>query len=120
MRELVLYQCVTPYDILRNPSNYFVDEFSGQDRLVQDKPEIQTVEQIMNPDPITTTKDKTLVQAIRHMKQTKVDTLLVVNEEQVLEGFIDVAVIDQKRKKTTLVAEAFETEMFTVDRKSVV
>jgi len=48
------------------------------------------------------------------MKQTKVDTLLVVNEEQVLEGFIDVAVIDQKRKKTTLVAEAFETEMFTV------
>src|SRR5690625_6169958 len=68
----------------------------------------------MNPDPITTTKNKTLVQAIRHMKQTKVATLLVVNEEQVLEGFIDVAVIDQKRKKTTLVAEAFETEMFTV------
>ncbi|HLS60136.1 MAG TPA: betaine/proline/choline family ABC transporter ATP-binding protein [Virgibacillus sp.] len=114
LRDGELVQCDTPDEILRNPANDFVEEFVGKDRLVQAKPDIQTVEQIMNPNPITTTKDKTLVQAIQHMKQTKVDTLLVVNEEHVLEGFIDVAVIDQKRKKTTLVADAFETKMLTV------
>lgn len=49
MRDGELVQCDTPDEILRNPANEFVEEFIGRDRLVQARPNIQTVEQIMNP-----------------------------------------------------------------------
>lgn len=114
MKDGQLVQCDTPDEILRNPANEFVEEFIGKDRLVQARPNIQTVEQIMNLNPVSITKDRSLSEAIQLMKQTRVDTLLVVDEQNVLEGFIDVEMIDQKRKKTSLVADAFETEMFTV------
>ncbi|MBS4210433.1 betaine/proline/choline family ABC transporter ATP-binding protein [Bacillus sp. FJAT-50079] len=120
LRDGELVQCDTPDEILRNPANDFVEEFIGKDRLVQARPNIQTVEQVMNPNAISITKDRSLSEAIQLMKQTRVDTLLVVDEDHVLEGFIDVEMIDQKRKKTSLVADAFETEMFTVTEGTLV
>lgn len=114
LREGKLVQCDTPDEILRNPANDFVEEFIGKDRLVQPKPSIQTVEQIMNLNPITITKDRSLTDAIQLMREKRVDTLLVVNEQHVLEGMIDVEMIDQKRKKMSMVSDAFETEIFTV------
>ncbi|VEF47927.1 glycine betaine/carnitine/choline/choline sulfate ABC transporter ATP-binding protein [Bacillus freudenreichii] len=120
LRDGELVQCDTPDEILRNPANEFVEEFIGKDRLVQARPNIQTVEQIMNPNPITITKDRSLSEAIQLMKETRVDTLLVVNEQNILEGFIDVEMIDQKRKKKSLVADAYETEMFTVTEGTLI
>ncbi|KXH78570.1 betaine/proline/choline family ABC transporter ATP-binding protein [Sporosarcina sp. HYO08] len=120
LRDGELVQCATPDEILRHPANEFVEEFIGKEKLVQTKPTIQTVEQIINPNPITITKDRTLSEAIQLMKQSRVDSLLVVNEQRVLEGFIDVEMIDQKRKKSTLVAEAFESEMLTVAEGTLV
>lgn len=120
MRDGELVQCDTPEEILRNPANEFVEEFIGRDRLVQARPHIRSVEQIMTRGAKTITKDKTLNEAIQEMKQSRVDSLLVVGENQVLEGYIDVEMIDQKRKKTTLVAEAFETEMFTVNEGTLI
>lgn len=114
LRDGELVQCDTPENILRNPANSYVEEFIGKDRLVQAKPEIKTVEQIMSSNPITTTKDKTLSEAIQLMKTTRVDTLLVVDEANILEGTIDVEMIDQKRSKTSLVSDVFEKETFTV------
>ncbi|RST73703.1 ATP-binding cassette domain-containing protein [Siminovitchia acidinfaciens] len=120
LRDGELVQCDTPDEILRNPANEFVEEFIGKDRLVQARPNIQMVEQIMNPNPITITKDRSLSEAIQLMKETRVDTLLVVNEKNILEGFIDVEMIDQKRKKKSLVADAYETEMFTVTEGTLI
>ncbi|RHW31486.1 ATP-binding cassette domain-containing protein [Neobacillus notoginsengisoli] len=120
LRDGELVQCDTPEEILRNPANDFVEEFIGKDRLVQAKPNISTVEQIMNPNPIKITKDRKLSEAIQLMKDTRVDTLLVVNEQNRLEGFIDVEMIDQKRKKKSLVADAYEAEIFTVTEGTLV
>ncbi|MBS4224815.1 betaine/proline/choline family ABC transporter ATP-binding protein [Lederbergia citrea] len=120
LRDGELVQCDTPEEILRNPANEFVEEFIGKDRLVQARPNIQTVEQIMNPNPISITKDHSLLEAIQLMKERRVDALLVVDEQHVLEGFIDVEMIDQKRKKTSLVADAYETEMFTVTEGTLI
>src|SRR6185437_6104118 len=75
MRDGQLVQCGTPDDILLNPANDFVEEFIGKDRLVQARPNIQTVEQIMNPNAITITNDQSLSEAIQLMKQTRVDML---------------------------------------------
>lgn len=120
LRDGELVQCDTPDEILRHPANEFVEEFIGKERLVQARPTIQTVEQIINPNPITITKDRTLSEAIQLMKKSRVDSLLVVNDQRVLEGFIDVEMIDQKRKKSTLVAEAFESDMLTVAEGTLV
>ena len=109
MRDGQLVQCDTPDEILRNPADEFVEEFIGKDRLVQARPNIQMVEQIMNPTPVTITGDHTLSQAIQLMKQKRVDSLLVVNEENILQGYVDVETIDQKRKKAGLVSEIVET-----------
>lgn len=108
MRDGQLVQCDTPDEILRNPADEFVEEFIGKDRLVQARPNIQTVEQIMNPNPITITGERSLSEAIQIMKQKRVDSLLVINEFNVLQGYIDVELIDQKRKKATHVRDIVE------------
>lgn len=120
MRDGQLVQCDSPDEILRNPANEFVEEFIGKDRLLQARPNIQTVEQIMNPKPITITGERTLSEAIQLMKQQRVDTLLVVDEAGVLQGFIDVEIIDQKRKKENLVKDVVETTIFTVEKDTLV
>jgi osmoprotectant transport system ATP-binding protein len=119
MRDGQLIQCDTPDEILRNPADEFVEEFIGKDRLVQARPNIQTVEQIMNPTPVTITGDHTLSQAIQLMKQKRVDSLLVVNKDNILQGYVDVENIDQKRKKASLVSEIVETA-FTVEEGTLV
>lgn len=115
MRDGQLVQVGTPDEILRNPADKFVEEFIGKERLVQARPNIQTVEQIMRSDPATVTEDKTLSEAIQIMKQRRVDSLLVVDESEILKGYIDIEIIDQNRKKATLVGDVLETELYTVE-----
>src|SRR5690625_956371 len=105
LKDGEIVQVGTPDEILHNPANEFVEEFIGKERLVQAKPTIETVEQIMNPKPATVTKDKPIKEAIQIMKQQRVDTLLVVDGCQVLKGFIDVEIIDQMYKKATYVED---------------
>ncbi|MFC7394483.1 betaine/proline/choline family ABC transporter ATP-binding protein [Scopulibacillus cellulosilyticus] len=119
MRDGKLVQVGTPDEILLEPANDFVEEFIGKERLVQARPNIQTVEQVMNPAPVTITFDKSLSQAIELMKQRRVDTLLVVDEERVLQGYIDVEMIDLKRKKSHQVGDVMETEMYTVKKDTL-
>ncbi len=94
-----IVQVGTPDDILRNPANEFVEEFIGKERLLQSRPDIERVEQMMNKKPVTVTADKTLSQAIQVMREHRVDSLLVVDDLNVLQGYVDVEIIDQNRKK---------------------
>lgn len=114
MRDGKLVQVGTPDEILRNPADDFVEEFIGKERLVQARPNIETVGQIMNPDPATVTEDKSLSKAIQIMKQRRVDSLLVVDNQGVLKGYLDIEIIDQNRKKAALVSEVLDTELYTV------
>lgn len=99
-----IVQVGSPDDILRNPVNEFVEEFIGKERLLQSRPDIERVEQMMNKKPVTITADKTLSQAIQLMREQRVDSLLVVDEQNVLQGYVDVEIIDEKRKKQALSA----------------
>src|SRR5699024_7256469 len=47
MRDGEVVQADTPEEILRNPANEFVEEFLGKDRLIQGRPDVTTVGQIM-------------------------------------------------------------------------
>ncbi|MCY8891631.1 choline ABC transporter ATP-binding protein OpuBA [Bacillus spizizenii] len=110
-----IVQVGTPDDILRNPADEFVEEFIGKERLIQSSsPDVERVDQIMNTQPVTITADKTLSEAIQLMRQERVDSLLVVDGEHVLQGYVDVEIIDQCRKKANLVGEVLHEDLYTV------
>ncbi|GAA0591767.1 osmoprotectant ABC transporter ATP-binding protein OpuCA [Virgibacillus siamensis] len=115
MRDGELVQVGTPDEIMRKPANEFVEQFIGKERLIQAQPNIQTVEQIMNHDPITITMEQTLAEAIQIMKNKRVDSLLVVDEQRKLQGYIDIEIIDQNHTKSTLVKEVVNSEIYSVE-----
>ncbi|QQD81480.1 betaine/proline/choline family ABC transporter ATP-binding protein [Bacillus siamensis] len=110
-----IVQAGTPDDILRFPANEFVEEFIGKERLIQSSsPDIERVEQIMNSAPVTVTPEKTLSAAIQLMRAERVDSLLVIDEKNVLQGYVDVEMIDRKRRQAATVAEVLERDLYTV------
>ncbi|CUB25362.1 MULTISPECIES: choline ABC transporter ATP-binding protein OpuBA [Bacillus] len=110
-----IVQVGTPDDILRNPADEFVEEFIGKERLIQSsRPDVERVDQIMNTQPVTITADKTLSEAIQLMRQERVDSLLVVDDKHVLQGYVDVEIIDQCRKKANLIGEVLHDDIYTV------
>ncbi|WP_342007076.1 betaine/proline/choline family ABC transporter ATP-binding protein [Bacillus sp. YBsi01] len=110
-----IVQAGTPDDILRFPANEFVEEFIGKERLIQSSsPDIERVEQIMNSAPVTVTPEKTLSAAIQLMRAERVDSLLVIDEKNVLQGYVDVEMIGRKRRQAATVAEVLERDLYTV------
>jgi len=120
MRDGKLVQTGTPDEILREPANEFVETFIGKERLLQARPNIQTVEQIMSPKAVTVTGDKTLTEAIQIMKERRVDSLLVVDSRKVLLGYIDVEIIDRNRRKPVLVKDMVETNLIAVEKDTLI
>ncbi len=119
MNQGQIVQAGTPEDILRNPVNEFVEDFIGKDRLLQGRPEITRVEQIMNPQPVTITEESTLKEAIQKMRETQVDSLLVVDEGFHLRGYVDIQMIDSNYKKRNHVYEVMDTEEYSVQKDSL-
>ncbi|BET53648.1 osmoprotectant ABC transporter ATP-binding protein OpuCA [Bacillus subtilis] len=111
-----IVQVGTPDEILRNPANEFVEEFIGKERLIQSRPDIERVEQMMNRTPVTVSADKTLSQAIQLMREKRVDSLLVVDRQNVLKGYVDVEMIDQNRKKASIVGDVYRSDIYTVQK----
>ncbi|PAQ14931.1 glycine/betaine ABC transporter ATP-binding protein [Bacillaceae bacterium SAOS 7] len=120
LKDGQLVQIGTPDEILQHPANEFVEEFIGKERLLQARPHIQTVEQIMNPKPIMIREDKSLSEAIQLMKHHRVDSLLVVNKHKVLQGYIDIEIIDQHQKKAVLAKDVMETDVLAVQKDALV
>ena len=112
----------TPENILQNPANEFVEELLGEDRLLQAKPDTTTVGEIMMHTAISITPEKSLQNAIRLMREKRVDTLLVVDEENVLKGFVDVETIDRERRrgKTTSIGDIINPKVFYVKEAALV
>ncbi|MDF9761443.1 osmoprotectant transport system ATP-binding protein [Peribacillus simplex] len=113
-------QVGTPDEILRYPANEFVEEFIGKDRLLQTRPNVELVEQIMSRNPISITEEKSLTDAITIMREKRVDSLLVVDEQNVLKGFVDVETISEYRKKAKLISEVINTEVYSVKQDSLI
>ena len=82
--QIVQYD--TPDNILRYPANDFVREFIGQNRLIQDRPNMRTVEDAMIK-PITIQADDSLNDAVNIMRKHRIDTIFVVNNKHRLLGF---------------------------------
>lgn len=112
----------TPEHILQNPANDFVEELLGEDRLLQAKPDTTTVGEIMMNTAISITPEKSLQNAIRLMREKRVDTLLIVDEDNVLKGFVDIETIDRERRrgKATSIGDIINPNVFYVKESALV
>ena len=119
MSEGKVIQFDTPDNILRHPANEFVEELIGEDRLLQDKPDFTTVDEVMLNSAITITPEKSLQEAIKLMREKRVDTLLVVDNSHVLKGFIDVETLDQQRGKASSVGDILNKDVFFVQKTAL-
>jgi osmoprotectant transport system ATP-binding protein len=119
MKDGKVVQMGTPDEILRNPANEFVEDFIGKDRLLQAQQHIQTVGQIMNPNPISIQTEGTLSQAVQLMRGCRVDSLLVIDENNVLKGLLNVEMIDRGRNMETSVGEVMSTELTVVQEDTL-
>ena len=82
-----ILQYDTPENILKNPSNHFVEDFIGK-RRVWNNPELLLAEDIMIQNPVKITAMRTVLQAIEIMKDHKVDSLMVTDKQNVLKGLV--------------------------------
>lgn len=111
MQQGKVVQFDTPDNILANPANQFVEDFLGEDRLLNARPSLQTVDQIMVKDPVSVTSGKSLQDAIRLMRDRRVDTVFVTDDSGVLKGMVGLEDIDRNRKTATSVGDVMHTEI---------
>ncbi|MGC6767351.1 betaine/proline/choline family ABC transporter ATP-binding protein [Enterococcus sp. LJL128] len=119
MSEGKVIQFDTPDNILNAPANEFVEELIGEDRLIQAKSNTTTVGEVMSHNAVTITPEKSLSEAIKVMREKRVDTLLVVDGQGILKGFIDVETLDRSRNKATSVSDIINPDVFFVKENSL-
>lgn len=120
MSEGKIVQADTPDNILKNPANKFVENLIGQDRLIQARPSITTVGQVMLANPVSITPGKSLVTAIRLMHDRRVDTLLVTDDAGILKGYIDIESLDYSFNTSSSVSDIMNKDIFYVKEDSLV
>ncbi|GAK46932.1 ABC-type proline/glycine betaine transport systems, ATPase components [Secundilactobacillus oryzae JCM 18671] len=113
-------QVDTPDNIMRHPKDDFVKELIGKDRLIQARPSITTVGQIMLKNPVSITPGKSLIQAIQLMHDKRVDSLLVTDDAGILKGRIDVESVDYSFNTATSVSDIMDTDIFSVPSDSLI
>lgn len=87
MKDGEIIQNGTPEQILRHPANEFVKDFIGEKRLHQGEQDITAiVDDVMAEKPATAYPSRGLAEAIKMMERRKVDSLIVVDREGILQG----------------------------------
>jgi osmoprotectant transport system ATP-binding protein len=107
-----LLQYDTPENILKNPTNDFVENFIGK-RRIWNNPEVLKAEDIMIQYPVKVTTKRTVLQAIEIMKENKVDSLMVTDKHNVLIGLVTLKGI-QLHNRNAIIEAVMEQEVLSV------
>lgn len=111
MKDGKVLQYDTPENILKNPINEFVSDFVGKNRIWS-SPEYIKISDIMIERPVTASKNLSILKCIDRMRQNKVDSLLIVEEEtNHLLGMVKASRLRGIEDKTQI-AEAFMSKNF--------
>ncbi|WP_127836597.1 betaine/proline/choline family ABC transporter ATP-binding protein [Clostridium prolinivorans] len=116
MNEGKIVQFDVPEQILKNPANIFVEEFVGKNRIWK-QPEFIKAKDIMIFEPIKTNSNRTILQALEIMKSNKVDSLLIINKNGILEGIVTVKDLRKADNKSLKLSEIMEKEVKTVNKE---
>ncbi|HLQ96032.1 MAG TPA: ABC transporter ATP-binding protein [Pseudogracilibacillus sp.] len=89
MKDGEIIQAASPEQILRKPANEFVKDFIGKKRLKQ-ATDVPVVGEVMIKKPATIFASRGLATAMKIMEQRQVDSLVVVDGEGYIEGFVSI------------------------------
>ncbi|MCG1536817.1 betaine/proline/choline family ABC transporter ATP-binding protein [Staphylococcus epidermidis] len=103
----------TPDNILRSPANDFVRDFIGQNRLIQDRPNIRTVKDAMII-PVTVHVDRSLNDAVNIMREKRVDTIFVVGNDEHLLGYLDIEDINEGLRHHKELIDTMQRDIYRV------
>lgn len=103
----------TPDNILRSPANNFVKDFIGQNRLIQDRPNIRTVKDAMIK-PVTVHVDRSLNDAVNIMREKRVDTIFVVGNDEHLLGYLDIEDINEGLRHHKELIDTMQRDIYRV------
>lgn len=115
MKNGEVLQFDTPEILLRNPSHGFVEEFIGKNRI-WNQPEFIKVEDIMIKNPVKAMPNRTIPQAIEIMTSNKVDSLLIVDDDNKLKGLVTSKDIAKNRDKGLRLEEIMQIDLITVQK----
>ncbi|MCH5463015.1 betaine/proline/choline family ABC transporter ATP-binding protein [Lactobacillus sp. LC28-10] len=115
-----IMQVASPDEILQHPANEFVENLIGKDRLIQARPSITTVGQVMLKNVASITPDRLLKEALKTMHDRRVDSLLVTDDGGTLKGYLDIEDIDYNFKTATSVGDVMHDDVFYVKSDSLV
>jgi len=87
MKDGNLLQLDTPEKILHEPANEFVEAFIGKHRMIQN-PELMPVTDVMSDKVSTSLPLRSPERALSSMRQHRTNTLIIVNEEDILQGVV--------------------------------
>lgn len=116
MKDGNIVQFDTPEEILKNPAEGFVEEFIGKNRI-WNQPEFIKAKDIMIQNPVKTNSKRTTVQALEIMKSSKVDSLMVVDQDSKLVGILTLKDIRKDLYKTAKLKDIMGTDLITVDEE---
>ena len=112
-------QLGTPQEILTSPANDFVKSLIGEDRLSQSSFEYETVEKIMLKDPVKINENETARNVARLMNKTKVDDILIVDDNDILKGRVDLRSITLNRNPDILAKDLMKKVTFVSNKTSI-
>lgn len=113
MSEGRVVQFDKPDNILRYPANDFVRDFIGQNRLIQDRPNMRTVEDAMIK-PVTVHADSSLDEAVKIMRERRVDTIFVTGKNEKLLGYLDIEDINQGLRAKKELIDTMQRDIYRV------
>ncbi|WP_411841915.1 betaine/proline/choline family ABC transporter ATP-binding protein [Salinicoccus sp. HZC-1] len=103
----------TPDNILRHPANDFVRDFIGQNRLIQDRPNVRTVKDAMIK-PITVNINESLNNTVAIMRDRRIDTIFITNNDSKLLGYLDIEDIQQGVRQHTELIDIMQRDIYRV------
>lgn len=119
-RDGKIVQYDTPDNILEKPANDYVRDFLGTDRLFNAKTASIRVREVMNPNVLSISPGKTASDAIRVMRDNRVDTLFVVDDYNKLMGRVTIEYLAKMSNKSLNMTQIMSTDVRPLKEESLV
>lgn len=110
----------TPDHILENPADDYVRDFLGKDRLFSAQATRITVKEVMNPNVLSITPGKTASDAIRVMRDNRVDTLFIVDDYNKLMGRVTIEFLAKMGNKSQNVTQLMDPEVRPLQEEALI
>ena len=111
-----IIQYDTPEQILKHPANDFVRNFVGNKRIWT-SPKLIKVEDIMITNPVTCRPNFSCFYCLNKMKMSKVDSLMVVDENKKLLGILYAEMLNGINYEGKKVSDFIENDVITTHPK---